>query len=180
MVVFLALINGFFLIESFAIAESLEYRIKAAFIYKFAKFLKWPAETFANDKEPLKIAVLGIGPLTAHMDTIKNNTVFGRSLIIKRYLDYKEIDAPNILVVGASEKRKLKEILNHFRNKSILTVSEIEGFGNLGGMIQLLLIEGRVRFGVNLQALKETELNLSSKVLRLAIMLPSEIHEGKK
>ena len=57
---------------------------------------------------------------------------------------------------------------------SVLTVSDIDGFADAGGMIQLVREGGRVRFEVNLDSVRGADLTMSSKLLRLA----SVVHEG--
>jgi len=39
-----------------------EYRIKAAFLYNFAKFVEWPAQAFKSPSDPIVIGVLGTDP----------------------------------------------------------------------------------------------------------------------
>ena len=45
-----------------------EYKIKAAFLYNFAKLTDWPANAFSTTQSPLVIGVLGRDPFGALLD----------------------------------------------------------------------------------------------------------------
>jgi hypothetical protein len=53
------------------------------------------------------------------------------------------------------------------KGRSILTVSDLEGFERDGGMIRFVT-QTRVRFRINSAAASEANLTISSKLLRLA------------
>ncbi|MBL9126655.1 MAG: YfiR family protein, partial [Verrucomicrobiales bacterium] len=40
-------------------AQALEYRVKAGYLFNFAKFVEWPAGAFASEDSPFVVAVLG-------------------------------------------------------------------------------------------------------------------------
>ena len=42
-----------------------EYQLKAVFLYNFAKFVKWPAESFADADSPIILGILGVDPFGA-------------------------------------------------------------------------------------------------------------------
>src|SRR5262249_42923351 len=53
-----------------------EYEIKAAFLYNFAKFVEWPAETFADANAPLILGIVGEDPFGSRLDQmVKGKTV---------------------------------------------------------------------------------------------------------
>jgi hypothetical protein len=62
-------------------------------------------------------------------------------------------------------------MLDSTRTKPILTVSELPGFAESGGMIELYQMDDRIRFKVNLQSIREAGLELSSSLLKLAVIV---------
>jgi hypothetical protein len=42
--------------------ESVEYPVKLAFLYNFAKFVEWPADSYSNPGAPLSICIVGLDP----------------------------------------------------------------------------------------------------------------------
>lgn len=59
------------------------YRIKAAFLYNFAKFVEWPPEAFDDEDSTLVLGVLGDDPFGAALQSLTGKTVRGRRLTIK-------------------------------------------------------------------------------------------------
>jgi hypothetical protein len=53
----------------------------------------------------------------------------------------------------------------------ILTISDVDQFARIGGMAQLYVEDGRLRFRVNLDTTKRSRLQLSSKLLSLATIV---------
>lgn len=146
-----------------------EYQIKAAFLYNFAKFVDWPGEP-AGASAPLVIVVFGKDPFGPSLEqTVAGKTVSGRPLLIRRTSRVEELLPCHILFISASEKRRLAQIWRALGNASVLTVSDMEEFLQLGGAIGFLIWESKIRFGINLQAARRAGLRISSKLLSLAI-----------
>ena len=157
-------------------ADSSEYLIKAGFIYNFAKFVEWPSATFSQPDSPIVIGVLGTDPFGNVLDRIVEDKKIGsRGFVVKRFKwgkNLKELKDCKILFVSASEKAHIDEILLSVKGLPILTVGETPGFAERGGVIRFTLEDNRVRFEVNVDAAHQAELNISSRLLTLAKIVP--------
>jgi len=60
------------------------------------------------------------------------------------------------------------QVIAGLRDLPVLTVSDLEGFGDLGGMVRFYFDRGRLRFSVNVKAAKPARLEFSAKLLSLA------------
>jgi YfiR/HmsC-like len=164
-------------------ADSSEYLIKAGFIYNFAKFVEWPAATFSQPDSPIVIGVLGTDPFGIVLDRIVEDKKIGpRGFVVKRYKwgkDLKDLKDCKILFVSASEKAHIDEILQSVKGQPILTVGETPGFAERGGVIRFTLEDNRVRFEVNVDAAHQAELNISSRLLTLAKIIPQTAAAGR-
>lgn len=69
------------------------------------------------------------------------------------------------------------EILAELAGAPVLTVSEIEGFGRRGGIINFYLEENRVRFEINPRAAEAGGLRISSELLSLGKIVVAEQRE---
>ncbi len=146
-----------------------EYQIKAAFLYNFAKFVEWPATALRGQGAPIIVAVLGEDPFGADLEQILDGkTAGGRQLVIRRFKGVRDLGLCHILFVSSSERERLREILRALQNSTVLTVGETEGFAGLGGIINFILEENRVRFEINIDAADRARLKISSKLLKLA------------
>ena len=152
-----------------------EFRVKAAFLYNFAQFTEWPEEAFATTNAPLVIGILGEDPFGAAMDsTIRDETVRGHHLQVKRGRAVAEMTSCHIVYIGRSEANRLTQVLKALNGKAVLTVTDLEGAAERGVMIQFVTEHGRVRFKINPASARAAQLTLSSKLLRVADVVSSE------
>lgn len=141
-----------------------EYQVKAAMVFNIAKFTEWPG----NHTDGFKIAVIGKGPFLAALEGLQGKLVQNRAIKVCR------IDAPGdakgcqILVVTLAARRLLGAIVQESRKHSVLTISDIQAFAKSGGCVGFIDVEGQVRFEVNLPAVQQARIQVSSQLLKLA------------
>ena len=146
-----------------------EYQVKAAFLFNFAKFVEWPSSNLPDPSAPLRICILGRDPFGEELRNItKEKTVSGRKLQIDQVVDLRQARTCQILFIASSEKAQLKETLDALQGANVLTVSDTNGFLEQGGMINFVLENDRVQFGVNRKAAEKAGLKISSKLLSVA------------
>ena len=161
-------LNVLFLSGRIAAQEANEYEVKAAFLYNFARFVEWPDNVSPDPNGPLVIAILGRDPFGGEIDrAIEGKTVNGRRLVIKRFSSVETYEQCHILFVSSSERGNLPRILAAVRTSSVLTVSETDRFAQIGGIINFITIENRIRFEINRAAAARVGLKISSKLLSL-------------
>ncbi len=158
-----------------------EYRVKAAFLYNYAKLVDWPTNAFATSSTPITIGVLGQDPFGPALEkTIDGKKIGDRGLAIKRFRSVGDIHDCHVLFICQSERGRLPVILAALQGKSILTVGECDHFVESGGMIQLIKQDDAVRFRVNLGAANRASLRISSKLLRVAERVVADDREENR
>jgi len=145
-----------------------EYLVKAAFLYNFAKFVEWPNEAFSRPDDPIVLYILGDDPFDAAIETISGKVIRGRELKVKVISNIEKIDKCHILFICRSEKDHLKQLLDIMKKAGTLTVADINGFADKGGIVNFIKSGNKVKFEINLDAAKDAGLNISSKLLKLA------------
>jgi hypothetical protein len=159
---------------------SLEYQVKAAFVLNFARFVEWPASTIKDPNAPLEILVLGSAPIEeALLRTVRGQTVMGRPLSVRAVDGVDQIPACHVLFISRSEERGLDAILGQVRSRCVLTVGEVQGFAQAGGVINFTTEENKVRFEINPDAAEGAGLKISSKLLSLARIVKSGPSRGR-
>ena len=153
--------------DSAKAAASREYRIKAAFLYNFAKFTSWPAAAFADAKSPLRLCVLGKDPFEGALAVLEGRTVKNRPIVASRPSSTDSLEKCHLLFVSASEHGRLGTILESLRGMPVLAVGDTPRFARSGGIIRLKTVENRVRFEINVEAAHHAKLKLDSRLLRL-------------
>ena len=155
-----------------------EYQVKAAYLFNFIKFVEWPADAFTDSLAPIVIGVVGDDPFgSALPEVVIGKTVQGRDLVIRRYHANENLRGASILFISASEKKRLPQILTSLRGTSVLTVADMDGFLDEGGMIQFLFENDRVRFTIDVRAATRAKLKISSKLLSLARVVGKDANE---
>ncbi len=145
-----------------------EYQIKAVFLFNFAQFVEWPATSF-QETNAIVIGVLGDDPFGSYLDeAVRGEEVHGHPLIIQRYRHVEDVKACHILFISATETHQLKHVFISIKSRNILTVSDADNFTKQGGIIRFITEDRKTRIRINLNAAKNAELIISSKLLRLA------------
>lgn len=146
-----------------------EYQIKAVFLYNFTHFITWPESAFDSEEDNFNICILGKDPFGLLLDFTaeKQKSKDGHPLAVKRMNDLSGIDSCHILFISESEKHRLKDIFRITDPYPILTVSEIDNFVRLGGMVKFFNRNNKIRLGVNPDSLKAVGLQANANFLNL-------------
>lgn len=154
---------------------SREYQLKAVFLYNFAQFTDWPANAFPRTNSPVVIGIFGQDPFGRALDdTVKGESINGRSLVVRRFARLEEINECQLLFISASETNRLPQILSAVKGRSTLTVGETDNFVLSGGIIRFATANNKIRLRINLDAARQANLTISSKLLRLADIVTAE------
>jgi hypothetical protein len=117
---------------------SLEYGVKAAFLYNFVKFVEWPNGAFTSPDAPVAICVLGADPFGRTLDEIvQGERVESRSLVVRRVDNAASAASCHLLFVSSSERTRFEAILRAIDTRRVLTVAERMKFLGAGGHIAL-------------------------------------------
>jgi hypothetical protein len=152
-----------------------EVTLKGAFLFNFARFTAWPAETFTADST-VSACVLGDRDVAEALSrTVKGKQVSGRSVAVTLV----ESDAPlptcHVLYLSGVVDRRIAGILSTVRDLPVLTVSDAEAFAKRGGIIQMFVEGGKMKFRINARSAKRAKLALSSRLLALAELVDEDV-----
>jgi hypothetical protein len=150
-------------------AATPEYQVKAAFIYKFATYIRWPS-TGEHAGTPFVIGVLGTDPFGAALDDVMRGQSVQRSgIVVRRLTRLEDALRCDVLFVSASERGNLRQILISLRGAPVLTIGDMDQFAERGGMVNLITsADNHIRFEINKNALDRAGLKAPSQLLQLA------------
>lgn len=152
-----------------------EYKIKAALLYKFAKFITWPDSAFDGADEQLGICVIGENPFGSFLDILIGRQVQGRNVVVKHFQNTADFGSDcHIAYIGAREKETLKKNLKSLQHQSILTVSDADKFAYFGGIIAMILKNKKIGFEINRGSARQAGIRISSQLLSLATIVETE------
>jgi len=152
-------------------APSLEWAVKASYLYKFAPFIDWPPAAMPADGSPFRICVVGQDPFGPILDAaVRGQEVEGHPIAVQRMdaIDADSRDGCRIVYAGQPTTQPTAATIQALAGAPVLTVTD-QSRGVDGGMIQFVIEHGRVRFVVDERAASASGLQISSKLLALAV-----------
>jgi hypothetical protein len=153
-----------------------ESSLKAAFIYSFAKFTEWPQDALPSTAI-FSACVLGEGPIRDALErTVKGRLLLGRGVSVSQVQLDGKLRSCHLLYVSGVTPAQVTAVVTALRGVPVLTISDVDDFVRQGGIAQMFVENGKMRFDLNLEVARRSRLDLSSKLLVLA----AHVHDGAK
>lgn len=155
---------------------NLEYKVKAAYLYNFTKFITWPEK----HSPTFNICILGHDPFGNLLDTLESKTVQDKPIRLYKFDTSRQARDCDIVYFDNPDQRAeltLPGVLLVGSLKSALTVSSDPFFAESGGMIGFALDDGKVKLHINLRVLKQSGLTISAKLIEVATLVEGGEHE---
>jgi hypothetical protein len=148
--------------------QNLEYQVKAAFLYNFLSFIEWPSSAFQRADDPFRVCVIGYDPFGAELDAMRGERVGKRPIVVERLKHEESSGNCRLLFLSAADVERLPTIRRATAGRGVLIVAEGAETLDACAGIALVIEDARVRFDVNMAALRSENLTPSSKLLRVA------------
>lgn len=145
-----------------------EYRVKSALICSFARFAQWPPAPAGVDTSVVRVMVLGDADVQQALRAIDGQLVGTRRLRVEELPRSNDPAGAQILFVAETERDRWSKVQLATVNAPVLTIGEMNGFLESGGIINLVRAEKKIRFYVNLDHARAAGVGLSSRILNLA------------
>ena len=151
----------------------LEYRIKAAYLYNFTKFIDWPPRAFPDPKAPFTIGILGTDPAATHAidETLRGKTTHtGRPIVVRvfRTAGSAAASGAQLLFVLHDARVSAAEVGRTIGTRPVLVVGERAGFAEHGGTINFVVSGDAVQFEINPRRAAIAGLHVSGVVASVA------------
>jgi YfiR/HmsC-like len=140
--------------------------LTVAFLYNFMKLSEWPVD-MANTE--FTLCVTEGRPFGQELDAISGKEIQNKPLKIRRLVPGDSPGECQLLFLPSEEKPiRMQEWLKAIGKLPVLTVSDLEGFLNQGGMIALISEDEHLKFDVNLELVERMGIKMSSQILQIA------------
>ena len=148
-----------------------EEKLSVVIIGKIAKFVSWED----SNNEDFIITILD-DPFDGLFSEVYDSKKIKNKNIKIKYIDnINDLEKTNILYISSSHFDKLEEIMQKVNNKNILTISDIRGFAQKGGIVQIYFASQKIKLKINIDILKDEKLKVKPSLLRIVEV----IKEGK-
>jgi len=154
--------------------RSLEYAVKATFLYKFATFVDWPPGTFEGEASPFNLCVVGADPYGGRIAQAVAGQTVGKHPIVLRQLTKADASSNcHAMFVAGSGSQDVGEALRAVAGTPTLTVTD-SAFSQEAGIVHFVIADERVSFDIDNVAATRNHLVISSKLLSLARRVNTE------
>lgn len=161
--------------------ERLE-KIKAGYLVNFIRFAQWPDESFESASSPVVVTLVGDSPFSDFTIRGLEKTAIGQRSLELRQIPLEEVDQVpidveklrleladvHVVFMSGLNPAHAEELVREILPKHTLSIGDHEMFARIGVMLALSTDDNKVVFYANSDAIKLSEVKLSSKLLRLA------------
>jgi uncharacterized protein DUF4154 len=144
-----------------------EVTLKGALLFNFVRFATWPPESAPSSH--LSACIIGDHAVgQAFAKAAGGRAIDGRTLQVT--IIEPEVAPPfcHFLYISGVPRERVTAILTTVREAPVLTVSDLEGFASIGGIVEVFIDAGRMKFRVNPQSARRARVQISSRLLALA------------
>ncbi len=142
--------------------------VKAAFLHKFFSFVEWPQGTFVRPDAPVRIGVIGDEEILHDLQELaKDRPRDGRPVAPVPLAPGEAMTGIHILYIKSSNSARIAEVLSQVP-EGVLTVADIESGHPKGSVMSFYVEDGRIRFGISLEAAARQRLRLDTRLLSVA------------
>lgn len=148
-------------------AQTAEESVKATFVYRFASFIAWPLESFADSETPIRLCVIGADPFAQVLTrTVAAQRVDGRTFEVRSPSNVTAASGCHIIYVVGS---RTEDTLRAVRGAPVLTITDGSAGSGARGIIHFVVVEDRVRFHIDDARAAESHIPIDARLLSLAI-----------
>jgi hypothetical protein len=150
-----------------------QFALEAAYIYNFIQFMEWPG---GKKGAPADILVSGDELVRSAMQKVaaEANRTGHMRLRIDPCVRLSCLGRPQVVFIGSDQQPHLQQWLDRTKGLPVLTVSDIPGFAERGGMIELVRRQDRLTFRINRKAIESSGLYVSAQLLQLGDVINGE------
>ncbi len=143
-----------------------EYQVKAAFVFNFIRFIEFGEGKIINNE--ILLCTYKSNPLNQGLNHLNGKSIGNNKIIYKEIDKNSSIDQCSILIIDKKDEEELNNILKISEQNGILTISDIERYGEMGVIINMFLDDDKIKFEINISSAKASGLKISSRLLSLA------------
>lgn len=149
--------------------RSLEAQVKAAYLYKFAAHVDWPASAYPDAETPFTIGVVSATEVANELNRLKaGRNVNDRPVEVRVLRPGDTAQGVQLVFLGANDGGQLRRLLEPYKGSPTLTVADVPGAMDAGCAINFVVVDSRLRFEISLGNAERHGLKVSARLLAVA------------
>lgn len=146
-----------------------EAKIKASYIYKLAAYIDWPSGDAASAGAPFTIGIIDADRVAEELKKLgAAHPLKNRPVQIRQLAAGAPLAGLQLLYIGQRSARSARPLFDSIAAQPVLTMTESAGSLSAGSIINLVLVDERIRFEVSLPHAEARRLKISSRLLDVA------------
>lgn len=148
-------------------AQTLEEQmVVAALALNIVRFTTWPAGV--QMKESIRFCVAGDNVIQQSFSSIDGKAVGDKTLRIINLSRLQNFEQCHVLFISEIKQNMLLQVFLETKKQPLLTIGEGYDFAGQGGMVGLENVDGKITLNVNLPVMRDANLNIGARLLKLA------------
>jgi hypothetical protein len=149
--------------------QGTDYKIQANIIYRFTKYIDWPASKKNGD---FIIGIVGESPLYDDLKTLSaTKTVGNQKIAVVKMSSSASSYNCHMLFISEEESSSLKRIAGLTAGVPVLIISESDGLAHKGSCINFITVDERLKLEINKSNVEQRSLHIASELLELGIII---------
>ena len=145
------------------------HELHSMMIYNFLKYIQWPDDQSSGD---FVITVLGDDEVFNTLKTwYGNKQKLNKQIVVKKANSADEIGNCHLLYVGSKASNQFEEVISKIDQTATLIITDKKGLAEKGSCINFRVINDRLKFELNQDAVSKSNLKVSSQLTSMAILI---------
>lgn len=141
--------------------------MKAAYVDKLPQFVQWPASALASDV--FVLCVVGESPSERLVgQAVAGDSIQQRPFVVRRLGTFTASSGCQMMFIDGEPATTVARVLAVVRGRPVLTITDQQTEPDAIGIINFVLLDGKVRFQINRADASRSGLRISSKLLSIA------------
>lgn len=158
-----------------------EHQIKALYLFNFTKYVEWPVPATGTNTAPFIIGISEAAEVKSDLlEITRGKLILGREIVVRTIRTAQDVQVCQLVFIGTADKRRIAELLQRAQDAAVLTVGDAEGFLALGGMVNFVRQEDKLRLEIGLDTVQRARLVMSAKLLAVAGSIKGRAETPKK
>lgn len=146
-----------------------EKKIKSAIILNFIRYTEWPKNAFPSENSDINLCLYTTYAMEEAFSKLARGKLKNRNIKIRLLYRVNSLDECHVLYADHFTRKQTLRAFSTVKTKPILTISDQASQESTAGIINLLKINGKLRFEISIKKAESAGLKISSRLLELSI-----------
>lgn len=140
-------------------------QVKTLLVFNFIKFMEWE-----DKSSTINIAFMGKDDalFNSFKEMAEQRTIGGKKITFQKITNASEASKFHLVYLAESSSNELSQIPN---TPQTVVVTERDGLAKKGSYINMVNIDGKLRFEINKAKFETSKVKISNQLLSLAILV---------